>query len=372
MNIQTLSKHIPPINLLNWMSFLKRKKELIDNITSNNLKIAINWYLWKLARYFWINNPWMLLNAIKTWSLNNIIESIFKWPYFNKWDVSLYNSFIEYINNEEKVSQLLEWLDQESIDTVQKIILFINIIFSKEKIKIDDVFSETEIIKQKNIGQRIIEYIKRNWVRLPIPIFIYNQDNVFIERHWIDEIPDIKNKIEWKDIIDCWWFIWDSSIMFAKETKANRIYCFEPNPESIKLTKQSITINKLQWRIISVNKWVSSKSWNWEIDVNWWCSNIWKNWNKVELTSIDDFVDESRINPWLIKMDIEWEEYNAILWSLETLRKFKPILIISIYHNWRDFFEIKTLLENIWIGYKFKIRKTTCLHPICETVLIAY
>jgi hypothetical protein len=49
--------------------------------------------------------------------------------------------------------------------------------------------------------------------------------------------------------------------------------------------------------------------------------------------------------------------------------KYKPILLISIYHNKKDFFEIKPLIESWNLGYTFKIRKL--LSDWQEIMLIA-
>jgi len=71
-------------------------------------------------------------------------------------------------------------------------------------------------------------------------------------------------------------------------------------------------------------------------------------------------------------MDIEGYELEAIKGSLNTIKKFKLILLISIYHSGKDFFEIKPLIESLNLGYKFKIRKLNIFHPVLETILIVY
>lgn len=57
--------------------------------------------------------------------------------------------------------------------------------------------------------------------------------------------------------------------------------------------------------------------------------------------------------------------------AIETIKEQKPVLIISIYHNYSDFFEIKPMIENLNLGYKFRIIKNRFNSVIGETKLLA-
>lgn len=91
------------------------------------------------------------------------------------------------------------------------------------------------------------------------------------------------------------------------------------------------------------------------------------------MTTLDNYVfNHPEINVGLIKVDIEGMEQKFLKGAIETIRKFKPILILSIYHNWSDFLHIKTQLESLNLGYKFMISKPTSGAIILETELLAY
>ena len=91
----------------------------------------------------------------------------------------------------------------------------------------------------------------------------------------------------------------------------------------------------------------------------------------INVDTIDNIVKNYWIVPWLIKWDIEWLEYDSILGAQKIIKEYKPILLISIYHTWRDFYEIKPLIESWNLGYKFMIRHLST--NICEEVeLICY
>lgn len=78
---------------------------------------------------------------------------------------------------------------------------------------------------------------------------------------------------------------------------------------------------------------------------------------EMQVTSIDNFVREENITDLgLMKFDIEGTEYDAIQGGLETIKQYKPVLLISIYHNPRDFFEIIKVIDDLNLGYKFILR----------------
>lgn len=54
-----------------------------------------------------------------------------------------------------------------------------------------------------------------------------------------------------------------------------------------------------------------------------------------------------------------------------TIREQRPVLLISIYHNESDFFDIKPWLETLNLGYKFKIHKPVYGSAIIEAMLVA-
>ncbi len=56
-----------------------------------------------------------------------------------------------------------------------------------------------------------------------------------------------------------------------------------------------------------------------------------------------------------IKMDIEGSEFNALRGAAETIRRFKPRLAISIYHNLHHFYEVPLFLDALGLGYKFHL-----------------
>jgi FkbM family methyltransferase len=76
----------------------------------------------------------------------------------------------------------------------------------------------------------------------------------------------------------------------------------------------------------------------------------------VHSTSIDDFVRSQhldRLN--LIKLDIEGAELHALKGGMDSIKKFRPSLAISIYHTYEHFFEIPLFIAGALLDYKFHI-----------------
>lgn len=55
-----------------------------------------------------------------------------------------------------------------------------------------------------------------------------------------------------------------------------------------------------------------------------------------------------------------------------TIEKFRPVLLISMYHNPHDFFEIKPMIDSWNLGYKFSVYKPVEKNTVViDTLLIA-
>jgi hypothetical protein len=58
-------------------------------------------------------------------------------------------------------------------------------------------------------------------------------------------------------------------------------------------------------------------------------------------------------------MDIEGAEIPALNGARNTIKKFKPKLAISVYHQWDDLREIPKLIHDIRDDYEFYLDCTT-------------
>jgi FkbM family methyltransferase len=90
----------------------------------------------------------------------------------------------------------------------------------------------------------------------------------------------------------------------------------------------------------------------------------------IPLRSIDDLVMDGtlpRVD--FIKMDIEGSEFDALNGAVSSLRRFRPRLAISIYHQFDDYFRLQHFIDELGLGYRFYIDHHTIWDE--ETVLYA-
>jgi len=330
-----------------------------------SLKNAINNTLQKIFKDFSNTYLWLKNHCRK-----RFLDWFFSWKYYHVDDgrCSRIQEFKKYYLNKDSYQNLTKNLDQDSIHLINR---YFNVI-------VMGLWNNNLCLPKLNISNNPLnKQITWNIKAYKKDFYFPYKDlwfEVFFYKHWINYIPNIETYVKWKDIIDCWAFIWDSALMFDKELNINKIFCCEPENKNYEILLKTIEKNYKQNKIIPLKIWVWLKKW--EVKFDWWktcasrISNQWK--MTIKIDSIDNITKENNILPWLIKRDVEWAEYESILWAKETIKKYKPILLISIYHTPRDFFEIKPLIESWNLGYNFKI--VHCGEPtnIYEIMLLGY
>ena len=276
-----------------------------------------------------------------------------------------------------KIHYLFNGLDEISALNVQKVISRLDILL-KSKYEDIDIFSDTE---QQDI--RNTQRMRINCLKLGDNIF-YNygcylpvnhfEDAVFIKKLNIDLIPEnLASKLSGMDFIDVGAYVGDSAYILNKLMPRN-IYAFEANKKNCQLMEKTITLNNFN-NVIPLNYALGANNREVGILDDGACSVVQNNSTSAstKMLTLDSFISEHpEINIGLIKVDIEGEEQNFLKGAENTLRKFRPILLLSIYHNLNDFLTLKTKLESLDLGYKFKISTPTYGCIVCETNLIAY
>ncbi|MDD2509189.1 MAG: FkbM family methyltransferase [Aliarcobacter skirrowii] len=73
----------------------------------------------------------------------------------------------------------------------------------------------------------------------------------------------------------------------------------------------------------------------------------------INTTSIDEYCSLNNIVPTFIKLDVEGAEAETIEGAKNIIRKFKPKLAISVYHKYKDIWEIPFQIDEICNEYDF-------------------
>ena len=302
------------------------------------------------------------------------------------WDRYLFILFREDIKNDanfyQKYLNLIKNLDKESVEIV---IGILSKITNYNNIEDDIYFSHKE---SKRLND-LYEEFNNKIIKINEELFIYdkyilpkNQFEIeaFYGKYGMDYVKNI-NQVKNKNIIDAGAYIGDSAILFSDYTDKN-IYSFEPFLQNYNLMLKTIELNKKN-NIIPVNMalgnenkeisiYSNSDTVSSGISVETKQSDINSFENKVKMVTLDSYVKENNIEVGLIKTDLEGFEQSFLKGALETIKEQKPVLIISIYHNYSDFFEIKPMIENLNLGYKFKIIEPKAPESaIVSTLLLA-
>lgn len=152
-------------------------------------------------------------------------------------------------------------------------------------------------------------------------------------------------------------------------------YCFEVEKNNYEILKNNLEKNELpkglefvcenyglwseQKELQVVNQGTASKVVE-EAGVN--CCE------KCRMVTIDEYFKNIKVD--MIKMDIEGAEMEALLGGVQTIKRDKPLLAISIYHYVEDYYRImQFLLNNVGDKYKYYIRQHAMIYG--ETILYA-
>lgn len=228
-------------------------------------------------------------------------------------------------------------------------------------------FSESEVREKYNLD---------NDIYLETPVFHFHCG--------LKCLPDdVLQQIVGKDIIDGGASWGDSALVF-QEYAPSSIHAFEPLNENYRMlceTQQKSHVDKLVpvhmglgchereetffWHeMLSGASMIDYKALYWEKDD--------ANKDRVQVTTIDQYVEENDLEVGVIKLDIEGNELEAIRGAMKTICKYKPILLVSVYHLPKDLFEIKPFIESLNLGYEFMFRKLVFHDPLTEVSLIGY
>jgi len=93
---------------------------------------------------------------------------------------------------------------------------------------------------------------------------------------------------------------------------------------------------------------------------------------EIEVISLDEFVEYNNLEVGLIKLDVEGYELEVLTGARKTIKRFKPVMAISIYHRGQDFFEIPRLIKNLVPEYKLRFLDLNAEVSTYDRVLLTY
>jgi FkbM family methyltransferase len=326
-------------------------REILRKALPPQIKQAICSYFKKTQE----SDLWKVSPSEKKWAIDFLLYMVDKNPdipyeLFPKEDHSEITKFVR-----NKILLAL-------FDYIPKSELFDENDFKRKK-NWQNLYKNNKIIKKKN-------YYEFMGFKSKIAHF---EPQIFFEKYGLDYIKS-KEKLKNSTIIDCGAYIGDSAFIFEKELNPKEIICIEPDEKNYKILLENTKLNNLANKIKAIKIAVGNKETKGNSIL---CGEsaayiVETEKGEVSISTIDNLIFRLHIsNVGLIKMDIEGYELPALRGAKETIQKFKPILIISIYHKAQDFFEIPAYLKEIVPEYKFLFVNTNFESPSFERMLIA-
>jgi FkbM family methyltransferase len=167
----------------------------------------------------------------------------------------------------------------------------------------------------------------------------------------------------------CWG---DTTLYFAQT--AEQVFCFECMPSNLTIIRENLGLNPAASSKIRV---IEKAMWNRSGE-----KLVFRDYGpgshrasdgsgvEVETETIDDLVAENSLGRVdFIKMDIESAEPEALIGAEQTIRKYRPQLAISIYHDVNHFALVPNWIADLNLGYRLYLDHFT-IHQE-ETVLFA-
>lgn len=245
---------------------------------------------------------------------------------------------------------LKQWLTKKSSVTLPELFaeVFLRTRVSQGKPRIVFLKEDGDFWKVKFKGLQTLFYPKD----LPLyDLYIVAGENYTPTNWHYYEIPETKVKKE-DIVVDCGAAVgtFTLSILHAK-----KIYAIEPLPKFTKSLKMTFSKNK-NVRILPVA--VGSKTGTAAMFDGSFGSVLdsRKDGVKVKITTIDNLFFNNGQKVTYIKADLEGWELEMLKGARKTLKKYKPRLAITTYHNTGDHIKIKNYLKKVCPTYNFKLK----------------
>ena len=254
--------------------------------------------------------------------------------------------------------RLYDGLDAKSKHILKRIISRIKkVVFNHKNLlllSLDEIINLYLATKEK---QKAIKQIEENfsYFNYKLPCNHFNS-GIFYDKYFIEDF-DTLEKIKKGDILDVGGYIGDSAIVLANYS---RVHVFEPVTQNYEALLKTINLNQSKFAITPYKLGLGKEHQTLFINI----------YEESQINTLDEVVKKYNIVPSLIKIDIEGAEEDFLLGAIETIKHYKPAIILSIYHSGKDFFTLKSKIENLNLGYTFKIRKASKYKILDDTILL--
>ena len=306
---------------------------------------------------------------------------------FVSWGVICWNDdFKKYFlqnNMPEKIAKLKSNLDETSkknIDIYLHRMLYLpdyglKNAYKLSKAYLDSLQTEEEKVLQKEFDGKKTKY-RSGFSSLSDNEI--NSDTFFFHHGLRFAANKVKEYIKNKDFIDGGAWIGDGVFILDKYYNPQKIYAFEVSPKNCELFHSTMKNNGItdnKYHLVPMGLSDNKEC----IKINdmggQGVSAFRKGDTETNFTDLDSYVMDNNLNVGFIKTDLEGYGLKGLRGMTKTIKTYRPVLSLAIYHTTEEFFEMKPLLEDITkdINYKITLKKFDVLYDsTAEIALFAY
>ena len=251
-----------------------------------------------------------------------------------------------------KLSILLHGLDSQSIDTCMKYFTYYYHILdiNAKVLNINSLIFNLD----QNKFEMNLKYMRKKYPAAQFDDSVYEE---IYSHHGLQDLPEnaqeyIRNKI----FIDAGAYDGNSSLVLL-EYKPKKIYAFEISAKNAEKFHQNMESNKIpKPKVELCLAGLGDSEEEISFDDNGESGTTLEHSGKssVHIVPADHFFRTT--GPiGFIKADVEGFGYKMLLGMTEILKRDRPVLSLSIYHNAEEFLKMKPYLESLNLNYNIKI-----------------
>jgi FkbM family methyltransferase len=203
--------------------------------------------------------------------------------------------------------------------------------------------------------------LREEWCFNTAPVHTHN-------RYFIPEVVSVLTERE--DVVDCGAYDGRFALHLLKHTNGgfNTLRLFEPDPANVSLLQQNLaalsSAQRGRLRIIDRALSDTSGAIPFSYDFGMMSRLCAEASSTVSAVRLDDMA----VSPTYLKIHVEGSELSVLAGAAETLKKYRPIIAVTVYHNRDGLWRIPCYLMKLVDSYHFLFR----LHTWCGTGAVLY
>ena len=205
--------------------------------------------------------------------------------------------------------------------------------------------------------------------RYKLPVDFYDVEVFYFHHGLKHSNSSLRNYIKNKDFIDAGAYIGDSALVLL-EYEPSKIYSFEISEKNVINYYKTMHMNNIEetkYKLIQKGLAEKEKTMYFN-DISGQGEKKKKNGkNCIDCIDLDSFVFRNNLRPGFIKADVEGNLFEVLLGAEKTIKRYRPVLSLAIYHNPKEFFDSKPLLDKFVYGLNYQLTINSH-HPFCDSI----